>query len=108
MIVIPVYNIILVPDATMYFSLDQVRRAAGDKNIAVGERVVMIVARENQKYADMTSESFYPIGVSGYISEVGDHGYVVTHVRMQFFFSARRVKVCRMFMPVSPGCDRHR
>ncbi|MBR0399635.1 MAG: endopeptidase La [Mogibacterium sp.] len=84
MIVIPVYNIILVPDATMYFSLDQVRRAAGDKNIAVGERVVMIVARENQKYADMTSESFYPIGVSGYISEVGDHGYVVirTHYRV--------------------------
>ena len=70
MIVVPVYNMILAPDANIYFNINQVRRNAGDKGLAVGERVVLIVARDNESYRDLTPESFYPIGISGEIKEI--------------------------------------
>ena len=63
----------------MYLGMDQIRRSAGDKGLAVGERVVLVVAKENENYSDMTSESFYPIGMAGYIREINDQGYVVIH-----------------------------
>ena len=34
MIVVPVYNMILAPDANIYFNINQVRRNAGDKGLA--------------------------------------------------------------------------
>ena len=57
----------------MYFGMDQIRRSAGDKGLAVGERVVLVVAKENENYSDMTSESFYPIGMAGYIREINEY-----------------------------------
>ena len=79
MIVVPVYNMILAPDANIYFNTNQVRRSAGDKGLAVGERVVLIVARDNESYRDLTSESFYPVGIAGEIKEINHQGYVVIH-----------------------------
>ena len=79
MIAVPVYNMILTPDANVYFGIDQIRRSAGDKGIAVGDRVILIVAKENENYADMTPESFYPIGQAGVIKEINQQGYVVIH-----------------------------
>ena len=70
MIVIPVYNVILAPKATIYMGLDQVQRSAGERIILPGERVILIVAKENQNFADMTEDSFYPIAVSGSITEI--------------------------------------
>ena len=67
---------ILAPDANIYFNINQVRRNAGDKGLAVGERVVLIVARDNESYRDLTPESFYPIGISGEIKEINHQGYV--------------------------------
>ena len=79
MIVVPVYNMILAPDANIYFNINQVRRNAGEKGLAVGERVVLIVARDNESYRDLTSESFYPIGIAGELKEINNQGYVVIH-----------------------------
>ena len=70
---------ILAPDANIYFNINQVRRNAGDKGLAVGERVVLIVARDNESYRNLTPESFYPIGISGEIKEINGQGYVVIH-----------------------------
>ena len=48
-VVIPTYNIILAPDATLYYPIDQLRRCSGGNGIAVGERMILIVAKENRK-----------------------------------------------------------
>ncbi len=76
MIVIPVYNVILAPKATIYMGLDQVQRSAGERVILPGERVIMIVAKENQSFSDMTENSFYPVAVSGSITDVNKQGFV--------------------------------
>ena len=84
MLVIPVYNIILAPNALVYFSYEQLQRSAGGKSISEGDKVYIIVAKENQNFADLDEDSFYPIGVAGAIAEVNKQGFVSvrTHYRI--------------------------
>ena len=84
MIVIPVYDMILAPEATLYFQADHIRRNSGGKDIAVGSKVVVIVAKENENYKDLTEDSFYPIGITGAITEINAQGFVTirTHYRV--------------------------
>ena len=77
MLVVPVYNMILAPDATLFFQMDQLRRSAGDKGITVNEKVILIVAKENGSQAELREDSFYPIGVAGVITELNHQGYAV-------------------------------
>ena len=81
MLVVPVYNMILTPDATVVFQTDQLRRSAGGRGIAVNEKIILIVAKENQNLSDMTEDSFYPIGVAGVIQELNAQGYAVIRTR---------------------------
>ena len=80
MIAVPVYNIILAPGASIYMGLDQIKRSAGDRAIVPGERVVLIVAKENKNINELDGDSFYPIGISGSITEVNRQGFVLIHL----------------------------
>jgi ATP-dependent Lon protease len=77
MIVVPVYNIILAPGASIYMGLDQIKKTSGSREIAPGERVVLIVAKENKSLNELDGDSFYPIGISARITEVGRQGFVL-------------------------------
>ncbi|MBR1455550.1 MAG: endopeptidase La [Oscillospiraceae bacterium] len=77
MIVVPVYNKLIAPDADVYFRRDQFRYLAG--RASVDEKVVLIVAKNEEKREDMTDESFYPIGLAGVITEISNEGYVTVH-----------------------------
>ena len=77
MIVIPTYNMILSPDASLYLPLDMLRRSAGQKGIAAGEKLILIAAKENVPLTELKEDSFYPIGVSGTLREVNRHGFAV-------------------------------
>ena len=76
MLVIPVYNMVLAPEATIYFKSDDLRDRIGGKGMSVGEKVVLVVARKNETLKKLKEEDFYPIGVSGTISEINAHGFV--------------------------------
>ncbi len=91
MIVVPVYNMILTPDATLYLSLEQLRRNAGGKGVAVNEKVVLLVARENGSFADLNEDSFYPIGIAGMVNELNRQGYVT--VRTQYRVNVENISV---------------
>ena len=49
MIVVPVYNMILTPNATVFFQVDQLRRSSGGSGVAVNERVILAPLKENGK-----------------------------------------------------------
>ena len=87
MLVVPVYNMMLAPDATLYFRREMLKRASGGKTFDVGEKVILVVARENSGTKDFTSDSFYPIGVAGVITEMNSNGFVVinTQYRVDLF-----------------------
>ena len=91
MIVVPTYNMILAPDAALFFPFDQLRRCAGSNGVAVGEKVILIVTKENKPYAELTENDFYPIGVSGNITELNQQGFVV--IRTQYRVNLEDVRV---------------
>ena len=75
MIVVPVYNKLVVPDADIYFRRDQFRQLA--IRAVTDEKVVILFSREDQKREELTEDSFYPIGVSGTVKEISNEGYIV-------------------------------
>ena len=80
MAVLPVYNVITVPDTNIYFKTDIYQSITG-KFPTVDERVTMIVAREDMPRKDMDNDSFYPIGITGVITEVNSAGYLVINTK---------------------------
>ena len=75
MTVLPVYNILLVPHSRLYLRAGLYKSISG-RAPEIGEKVTLLVAKEPSARQEMTHESFYPIGLSGVIREVGDEGYI--------------------------------
>ena len=77
MIVVPVFHMLLVPKANIYFQTEQFRRQAG--RIVRDEKVVLLPMRTQKNREDLTEEDFYPLAVSGQITEINAEGYLVVH-----------------------------
>ena len=91
MIVVPTYNMILCPNSTLYFQIDQLRRSSGGNGVAVNEKVILIVAKDNQNYTDLTEDSFYSIGVAGTVTELNAQGYAL--IRTQYRVNLEDIQV---------------
>ena len=76
MTIIPVYNMLLVPSADHFVRTSLYRRLTG-KLPEKDEKVTLIVTRQRQKPDELTEDNFYPIGLTGVISEVNSGGYIV-------------------------------
>ena len=76
MTVLPVYNMVTVPDSSIYIKTDTYKRMTGkipEKN----EKVTVIVAKESIKRKDIENDSFFSVGISGVITEVSQQDYLV-------------------------------
>ena len=79
MTVVPVYNIVLVPDANMYLRTETYQNMTG-KTPKIGERVMLIALRERKTRDQFREDSFYPIGVTGEVVEYSqENGFLVIH-----------------------------
>ena len=65
----------MVPDANIYLKSDQYRHLAR-RYAEVNDRVVLLSCKKEEHRKDMTEDSFYPIGVTGFVKEVNEEGYV--------------------------------
>ena len=83
MTVIPVYNVLLVPTASVYLKTDTFQKIT-DRNPEEGEKIILIALRERQNREEWAENSFYPIGVSGVISEINEGGYIVVRTRDRY------------------------
>lgn len=79
MAVLPVYNIVTVPDSNIFFRSDYYKGMT-DKEPVVGEKLTMIVMKNDTQRSALDKDSFYPIGLSGFITEVHNEGYAVAHM----------------------------
>ena len=76
MAVVPVYNMITVPDSNLYMQTEVYRAMTGRAPVE-NEKVTVIVAKNEAPRRELESDSFYPIGVSGQIREINEQGYLV-------------------------------
>ena len=76
MTVLPVYNRILVPNTTIYLQRELYHMLAGKEPVQ-GERLFMLVEKKKQNWDEITNDSFYPIGMTGTISDTGNSEFIV-------------------------------
>ncbi|MCR5746557.1 MAG: endopeptidase La [Lachnospiraceae bacterium] len=80
MAVLPIYNILALPDCNIFFKNDTYSKIVG-RDPQVDDRVTLIVQKKNITKEDFESDSFYPVGLSGIITEVTSNGYFIVHTR---------------------------
>lgn len=72
--IIPVYNVTVVPGATLYFQTERIREL-GRMDPNKGEDVIFLIEKTEKPREELTDEDFYPIGVTGKVTEIHDEGY---------------------------------
>lgn len=77
---LPIYNTLAVPDANIYLKSDYYEEMTG-KEPAIDDRVILMVLKEDCSKDEIDENGFYPIGISGVITEVADNGYFLIHTR---------------------------
>lgn len=82
MTVLPVYNMITVPDSNIYIKTDTYKKMTG-KIPEAGEKITVIIAREQISRRQIQNDSFYTVGISGVISEVSDQGFIVVRLNQR-------------------------
>ena len=76
MAVVPIYNRIIVPFGNIVIMSEHYTKMTG-RIPNEGEKTVLILAKENLLREEFREDSFYPIGVTGVITEVNKSGYLV-------------------------------
>lgn len=76
MIAVPVYNTVIIPHGRIIMPTERYHQITG-KDPERDEKVIFFILKEDQPKSDMTEDSFYPIGVSGFISKINQEGYLV-------------------------------
>ena len=80
MSVMPLYNIIALPGAKLWLQTRIYKELTG-KAPAEGERVTLLMQKDEQPRAALDGDSFRPIGVTGAISEVSANGFVCVDIQ---------------------------
>ena len=76
MAVVPVYNLLATPGANIPLSIEDYQRMVGRVPVS-GERVTLIFLKTEQRREMLSQDSFFPIGLTGTITEVSDKGFLV-------------------------------
>ena len=79
MAVLPVYNILLAPDAALCIKTDTYKNMV-NKDPQIGDRVTVVVAKSDVTKSQFTTESFYPIGINGEIADVNASGFMMINL----------------------------
>ena len=82
MAVLPIYNMITVPDSNIYLKSDYYQRMTG-KTPVIDDKVTIVIFKEDVNLDAIDGDSFFPIGVTGQIVEVNENGYIVIHLKQR-------------------------
>jgi len=83
--VVPTYNMVVLPNAQIYFQMEHFRTLAG-KTVGEGDKILLAVLHKNElNTQSLTKEELYPIAVEGVVKEISKDGYcmVETGSRMR-------------------------
>ena len=91
MTIIPVYNRVITPHSDVFFQTDHFRKITG-KSPEKEEQVIFLFLKDNETWDKYEQDSFYPIGVSGVITEVNPNGFLVVKTADRINISSLIVK----------------
>ena len=77
MIILPVYNIMLLPHVTIFVQGDSLRK--GTEEVPTGEEVIFLLRRRNSTGEELENQ-FYPQGVMGRVQNLLEDGNVAVQL----------------------------
>ena len=80
MAIMPLYNMIALPGARIWLRGAVYRELTGKAPVQ-GDKVTILMQKEDAGHKALTADSFHPIGTAGIISEVNDAGFVAVDVQ---------------------------
>ena len=80
MSIMPIYNMIALPGARLWLRGNVYRELTG-KAPQPGEKVTVLMQKEERDRSALSAESFYPIGTVGTVTEVNDEGFVALEIQ---------------------------
>ena len=86
MLVIPIYDMLLLPGVTFYFKKDTLAKMEIEE-FPVGEDVLFVVQKADKRKSELCPEDFYEKGLSGKIENVDNDGNVSIHIENRVEFS---------------------
>ncbi len=90
MTVIPIYNVMALPHAYIYFQTETFRTLAGP-DVQQDDAVLLMTLKEETERDKITEESFYPIALEGEVAEINPEGYVVIHTANRAYVEEIRI-----------------
>lgn len=75
MIVVPIYDMIILPGVTFYFKQD-VFQELEIEDVKEGEELIFLYQKEDKERQSLTAEDFYPIGVEGKVEGIDRDGNI--------------------------------
>lgn len=73
MMILPVYNLTILPDVTFYFQNDYLKKITKETP-GQGETVLFLILKKENRPETLTLEDIYPIGVTGTVTEADENG----------------------------------
>ena len=80
MAIMPLYNMIALPGARLWLRGAVYRELTGKAPIE-GDKVTILMQKQEEGRKNLTTDSFHPIGTAGVISEVNDAGFVAIDIQ---------------------------
>ena len=80
MSIMPLYNMIVLPGARLWLRGAVYRELTGKAPVE-GDKVTILMQKEDKGRKALTADSFHPIGTAGVISDVNDVGFVAIDIQ---------------------------
>ena len=105
MIAISYYNSLSLPDVSCYFRLDYLQKHA-DQPVAVGDRVLFLMLKQNKGEGEVHAEDIYPIATRGSVEKIeGEWALVRTTSRVDLDDIEPAGASFRMELRIRPELD---
>lgn len=101
MIVVPIYDMIILPGVTFYFKQD-VFQELEIEDVKEGEELIFLYQKEDKERQSLTAEDFYPIGVEGKVEGIDRDGNI--NVRTFHRVDIHNIEVREQYPDVSVVC----
>ena len=80
MSIMPLYNLIALPGARLWLRGTVYRELTGKAPVS-GDKVTILMQKEDEGRKNLTADSFHPIGTAGVVAEVNDAGFVAIDIQ---------------------------
>ena len=75
MVIIPIYNILMLPDTKIYLGKDYLD-SVGVSELNVDDKVVFLLGRDEEEAPGNSPEHYFPVGVAGHVMNIDKDGGV--------------------------------